>query len=88
MATSAPPPFIRLAQPTKVSYAEDVETHALSEVNLEIHAGEYVAVAGLSAARESNPAPERDSDGHCWTVVSVEALAADRTTVYSLSESS
>ena len=45
--------LIRLAGVTKVFYAEDVETHALSEVDLEIREGEYVAVAGPSGCGKS-----------------------------------
>ena len=46
-------PLIRLRQVTKVFYAEDVETHALAAVDLEIQAGEYVAVAGPSGCGKS-----------------------------------
>jgi putative ABC transport system ATP-binding protein len=46
-------PLIRLTQVTKVFYAEDVETHALSEIDLEIQRGEYVAVAGPSGCGKS-----------------------------------
>ena len=46
-------PLIRLARVTKVYYAEDMETHALSEVDLEIRRGEYVAVAGPSGCGKS-----------------------------------
>ncbi|HEU5039947.1 MAG TPA: ABC transporter ATP-binding protein [Gemmatimonadales bacterium] len=41
-------PLIRLAGISKIFHAEDVETHALSGVDLDIRAGEYVAVAGPS----------------------------------------
>ena len=41
-------PLIRLQGITKIFHAEDVETHALSRVDLEIRAGEYVAVCGPS----------------------------------------
>jgi len=50
---TAAAPVIRLEQVTKVFYAEDVETHALAEVSLEIAAGEYVAVAGPSGCGKS-----------------------------------
>jgi putative ABC transport system ATP-binding protein len=40
--------LIKLAGVTKVFYTEDVETHALSGIELEIREGEYVAIAGPS----------------------------------------
>ncbi len=51
--TRAPEPVIRLQHVTKVFYAEDVETHALAEIDLEIRAGDYVAVAGPSGCGKS-----------------------------------
>jgi putative ABC transport system ATP-binding protein len=41
-------PLIRLDGIGKVFYTEEVETHALSNVHLEIRPGEYVAIAGPS----------------------------------------
>jgi len=41
-------PLIYLADLSKVFYTEEVETHALSNINLEIHAGEFVSIAGPS----------------------------------------
>jgi putative ABC transport system ATP-binding protein len=41
-------PLIRLAGVSKVFHTEEVETHALSRVDLEIRAGECVAVCGPS----------------------------------------
>jgi putative ABC transport system ATP-binding protein len=41
-------PLIRLDGIKKVFYTDEVETHALSEVHLEIQKGEYVAIAGPS----------------------------------------
>ncbi|HYC32822.1 MAG TPA: ABC transporter ATP-binding protein [Gemmatimonadales bacterium] len=41
-------PLIRLSGLSKIFHAEEVETHALSHVDLEIRAGEYVAVTGPS----------------------------------------
>jgi putative ABC transport system ATP-binding protein len=41
-------PLIRLEDVSKVFLTEDVETHALSSVHLEIGKGEYVAIAGPS----------------------------------------
>lgn len=40
--------LIRLQGITKVFYTDDVETHALSDVNVAIHPGEYVAISGPS----------------------------------------
>jgi putative ABC transport system ATP-binding protein len=40
--------MIRLEGIKKVFYTDEVETHALSEVHLEIRKGEYVAIAGPS----------------------------------------
>jgi putative ABC transport system ATP-binding protein len=41
-------PLIHLQGINKVFYTEEVETHALSEVHLEIMKGEYVSIAGPS----------------------------------------
>jgi putative ABC transport system ATP-binding protein len=41
-------PLIKLEGITKVFYTEEVETHALSDVHLEIGKGDYVAIAGPS----------------------------------------
>ena len=41
-------PLIKLAGLRKVFFTEEVETHALSDIDLEIHKGEYVSVAGPS----------------------------------------
>jgi len=46
--TSTTQPLIRLEGIKKVFLTDEVETHALSEVHLEIRAGEYVAIAGPS----------------------------------------
>jgi putative ABC transport system ATP-binding protein len=40
--------LIRLEGVEKVFYTEDLETHALSDVHMDIKSGEYVAVAGPS----------------------------------------
>ena len=45
-STSAP--LIQLQEIGKVFYTEEVETHALSDVDLEIRKGEYVSIAGPS----------------------------------------
>jgi len=41
-------PLIRLQGVTKIFYSDDVETHALEDIDLEIQSGEYVAIAGPS----------------------------------------
>ena len=41
-------PLIRLEGIKKVFYTDEVETHALSDIHLEIRHGEYVAIAGPS----------------------------------------
>jgi putative ABC transport system ATP-binding protein len=46
--TSTDQPLIRLADLQKVFYTDEVETHALEEVHLEVERGEYVAISGPS----------------------------------------
>jgi putative ABC transport system ATP-binding protein len=41
-------PLIRLVGVSKIFHTEEVETHALSNIDLEIRAGEYVAIGGPS----------------------------------------
>ena len=43
-----PDPLIRLEGIKKVFFTDEVETHALSEIHLEIQNGEYLAIAGPS----------------------------------------
>lgn len=45
--------LIRLDGVTKVFYTEDIETHALGGLNLEVNRGEYVAIAGPSGCGKS-----------------------------------
>src|ERR1700689_3353442 len=45
--------LIRLNGVTKVFYTDEVETHALSGVHLEIKNGEYLAIAGPSGCGKS-----------------------------------
>jgi putative ABC transport system ATP-binding protein len=48
-----PLPVIKLEGVTKVFLADEVETHALSEVSFEIVRGEYVSIAGPSGCGKS-----------------------------------
>jgi putative ABC transport system ATP-binding protein len=45
--------MIRLEGATKVFYTEDVETHALADVSLEIRKGDYVSISGPSGSGKS-----------------------------------
>jgi putative ABC transport system ATP-binding protein len=46
-------PLIQMEGVTKVFFAEEVETHALSNVHLKIGVGEYVSIAGPSGCGKS-----------------------------------
>jgi len=46
-------PLLRLSGVTKVFLTDDIETHALSGVHLEIERGEYVAIGGPSGCGKS-----------------------------------
>src|SRR5438477_3909672 len=48
-----PPPVVKLEQVTKVFTTEEVETHALAEVSLEIARGDYVSIEGPSGCGKS-----------------------------------
>jgi putative ABC transport system ATP-binding protein len=52
MATNGTP-LIRLEGITKVFYTDEIETHALSGVHLELRQGEYIAIAGPSGSGKS-----------------------------------
>jgi putative ABC transport system ATP-binding protein len=46
-------PFIRLVGVRKVFYTDEIETHALSDVHLEVRGGEFVEVMGPSGCGKS-----------------------------------
>jgi putative ABC transport system ATP-binding protein len=51
--TGTDKPLIQLEGVTKVFYTDEVETHALSGIHMEIHKGEYVSIAGPSGCGKS-----------------------------------
>jgi putative ABC transport system ATP-binding protein len=53
MSTNGSGTLIRLEGVRKVFYTDEVETHALDNINLEIQKGEYVAIAGPSGCGKS-----------------------------------
>ncbi len=50
---AAADPMIRLEGLTKVFYTDEVETHALAGIHLDIQKGEYVAISGPSGCGKS-----------------------------------
>ena len=57
-------PVIKLDGVTKVFFTDEVETHALSGVHLEIRNGEYVSIAGPSGCGKSTLLSHPRA---CWT---------------------
>ena len=51
--TTSEQPLIHLENVTKVFLTDEVETHALAGINLEIRTGEYVSIAGPSGCGKS-----------------------------------
>ena len=48
-----PPPVIKLDHLKKVFVTDEIETHALEEINIEIERGEYVSISGPSGCGKS-----------------------------------
>ena len=46
-------PLLRLEGIKKIFFTDEVETHALSGIHLEVHGGDYVAIAGPSGCGKS-----------------------------------
>jgi putative ABC transport system ATP-binding protein len=53
MMSASDVPLIRMEGLKKVFYTDEVETHALSDIHLEIKNGEYVSIAGPSGCGKS-----------------------------------
>ncbi|MBI2497434.1 MAG: ATP-binding cassette domain-containing protein, partial [Opitutae bacterium] len=51
--TTANPSLIKLEGVTKVFLTDEVETHALSGIHMDIRKGEYVSIAGPSGCGKS-----------------------------------
>src|SRR5512136_710739 len=51
--SNAEQPLIHLEDVTKIFYTDEIETHALSNITLDIQPGEYVSIAGPSGCGKS-----------------------------------
>ena len=80
--------LIRLDGVTKVFYTDEVETHALSGVHLEIKNGEFLSIAGPSGCGKSTLLSilgllDSPTEGHYW--INTQAVAnlslSDRTRI-------
>ncbi len=78
--TDATATLIKMEGVKKVFYTDEVETHALSEIHLEIKKGQYISIAGPSGCGKStllSIRPARFSDGrriHAQRTARCEAL--------------
>jgi len=79
---SASPDLLRLDSVTKVFETDEVETHALSGIHLDIRRGEYISIAGPSGCGKSTLLSilgllDSPSEGSYWlNGKSVEGLSA------------
>ncbi len=53
MSAQLAPPLLQLDDVKKVFYTDEVETHALSGIHMEIRKGEYISIAGPSGCGKS-----------------------------------
>src|SRR5258708_11187951 len=63
--------LIKLEGVTKVFFTDEVETHALSGIHLEVRKGEYISIAGPSGCGKSTLLSilgllDSPSEGHYW----------------------
>src|SRR6266446_3888562 len=70
-ATNGATPLLRLSGVTKVFLTDEVETHALSGVHLDIKRGEYISIEGPSGCGKSTLLSilgllDTPSDGNYW----------------------
>jgi putative ABC transport system ATP-binding protein len=86
--STAPQTLIRLENLTKVFYTDEVETHALAGVHLEIKSGEFLSIAGPSGCGKSTLLSilgllDSPTDGSYWIHTEpVERLSlSDRTRI-------